>query len=422
VSEYPSIQLDPGEHGPLLGLATAAPRSTRRQAAKPVRVNAYREGRLRRTRRQALTTARAVRAGRARARATAADATIDGEALRSLVAEATGEVRLVDVSVNRRPWTASGMRVSKGEAVTWLSWGRAHLIRPLALGVGPSLGLFARVQGGPPQMSARATFTFTADRDGAIEFGARLPGELQKDGSVTVDRVPYRVMRGGFSAVVARWGRATNPRAALLTLAARDSSGLCAVEAARMAGPPLPPLGWEHHPLLGREDVYRSSPNGIVADCRHSNAIIRRTAEAALTPTLRLRWSWRVDELPSQLPEDTLLTHDYLSVALEFDDGRDLTWQWSCALPEGFAYRCPLEHWRRRETHIVVRSGSADLGRSVDDERPVLADHQAAIGGPPPGRVVRAWLLAGSLFQGGTGRAEFGRMELVDGDRVIRVL
>jgi hypothetical protein len=109
-------------------------------------------------------------------------------------------------------------------------------------------------------------------------------------------------------------------------------------------------------------------------------------------------------------------------VALEFDDGRDLTWQWSGALPQGFANACPLEHWRRRETHIVVRTGHADLGRWVHDERGVLADHQAAIGGSPPARVVRSWLLSGSLFQAGTARAEFGRMELVDGDHVIGVL
>jgi Protein of unknown function (DUF3047) len=385
-------------------------------------MDVYREGRLRRMRRQALTIARAVRAGRARVRTTPADSTVAGEALRDLVAEAAAEVRLIEVPVNHRPWAATGMRASGGEAVTWLAWGRAYLLRPVGLGVGPSLGLLGRIQGGPPQMSPRATFTFTADRDGPIEFGARFPGELQEDGSITVDCVPYGVMRGRFTAVVARWGGATEPRAALQTLAARDPSGLCAVEAARMADPPQPPPGWSHHSLLGREDVYRSSPNGIAADCRHSNAIIRRAAEVPLTPSLRLRWSWRVDELPSQLPEDTQLTHDYLSVALEFDDGGDLTWQWSCALPEGFAYRCPLEHWRHRETHIVVRSGTTDIGRWVDDERPVLADHQAAIGGPVPARVVRAWLLAGSLFQGSTGRAEFGPMELVDADLVIRVL
>ena len=385
-------------------------------------VAAYREGRFQRMRRQAVTISRAVRAGRARVRATVADATVDGEALRDLVAEAAAEALLVEVPVNRRPWTATGIRVSRGEAVTWLAWGRAYLIRPLGLGAGPSLGLLGRVEDGPPQTSAGETFTFTADRDGPIEFGGRFPGELQEDGSITVDRAHYRLMRGHFTAVVARWAREPDPMAALQALAARDPSGLCAVEAARMANPLCPPHGWEHHPLLGREDVYRSSANGIAADCRHTNAIIRRPAEAALTPSLRLRWSWRVDELPSRLPEDTQLTHDYISVALEFDDGRDLTWHWSCALPEGFAYRCPLEHWRHRETHIVVRSGTTDVGRWVDDERPILGDHQAAIGGPVPERVVRAWLLSGSLFQGGTARAEFGRMELVDGVRVISVL
>lgn len=381
----------------------------------------YREGRVRRTRRQAVTVARAIRAGRARARTSPAAATVDGEELRSLLAEAAAEARLVTVPVNRRPWTAAALRVRTGEAVTWLAWGHAYLLRALGVGVGPSFGLFGRVQGGTPQISARDTFTFTADRDGAIEFGSRLPGELQEDGSIAVDRVPYAVMRDGFTAVVARWGDERDPGGALQALGARDPSGLCALEAARIAQPPLAPQGWEHHPLIAREDVYRTSPKGIAADCRHSNAIIRREVDAPLTATLRLRWSWRVDELPSQLPEDTLLTHDYLSVALEFDDGRDLTWQWSCALPQGFAYPCPLEHWRRRETHVVVRTGDADVGRWVDDERPVLADHQAAIGGRAPARVVRAWLLAGSLFQGGTARAEFGTLELVDGDRVLRV-
>ena len=155
---------------------------------------------------------------------------------------------------------------------------------------------------------------------------------------------------------------------------------------------------------------------------RENVGILCRPADVPLTPTLQLRWSWRIDELPASLPEDTLLTHDYLSVALEFDDGRDLTWYWSCALPAGFAYHCPLDHWRHRETHVVVRSGTTDLGRWVDEERTVLADHKVAIGGRTPARVVRAWLIAVSLFQAGEGRGEFGRIELVDGDNIVRVL
>jgi hypothetical protein len=153
-----------------------------------------------------------------------------------------------------------------------------------------------------------------------------------------------------------------------------------------------------------------------------TSAIIRHPAEMTLTPSLRLRWSWRVDTLPSRLPEDTALTHDYLSIALEFDDGQDLTWYWSRCLPEGFSYRCPLPHWRRRETHIVARSRTADLGRWIDEERPVLADHQAAIGGSAPGRVVRAWLIAQTVPQASHAVGEFRRIELVDGDQKLRVL
>jgi hypothetical protein len=382
----------------------------------------FRERKLRRARRQAVTLARAIRAGRARAKATPRPPQVDGEALRDLLEQAAAEARLVEVAANRRPWMATGLRIGVGEEVTWLAWGRAYLIKPLAIGVKPSLGLLGRVGDGRPQESARDSLTFTADRDGPLELAGRLPGELQEDGSIATDRVPYRAMRGGFGAVVARWPAGSDVRAALDALAPRDPSGLCAAEAARLAQPQRPPSGWEHHPLTGREEVYAASTDGLVADCRDSVSLIRRPAAAPLTPTLQLRWSWRLDELPSTLPEDTPLTHDYLSVALEFDDGQDLTWQWSCDLPEGFAYRCPLEHWRHRETHVVVRRGSVDLGRWVEDERPVLADHQAAIGGPAPASVVRAWLIAVSFNQGGTGRGEFARIELVDGDHVVRVL
>jgi hypothetical protein len=81
-----------GEHEPSLTPATAATRSRARQASETVRAEAYREGRFRRMRRQAATITRAVRAGRARVRAAPVDASVDGEALRELVAEAAAEL------------------------------------------------------------------------------------------------------------------------------------------------------------------------------------------------------------------------------------------------------------------------------------------------------------------------------------------
>lgn len=365
---------------------------------------------------------KAWRAGRARARAEPEATPVDGEALRVLLEGVAAEAELVEIPVNRPPWTATTITAGAGDRITWLAWGRLWFLRPLAAGWPPSWVLRARVGAGPLHRSARDTFTFPADRDGPLEIGSVFPGEMSEGGRVSTDRLPYRAMQGGFGAVVVRWAPDADPREALESLAASDPSGLCAAEARRLAAPPGPPPGWSHHHLTGEAEIYAPSGEGIAVDCRETVGIIRRPAEATLTPTLRLRWSWRLDKLPSALPEDTLLTHDYLSVALEFDDGQDLTWHWSSALPPGFSYRCPLEHWRHRETHVVARSGSRDLGRWVDEERPVLADHQVAIGGPAPARVVNAWLISVSVFQRGEGRGEFGRIELVDGDRTTRVL
>jgi hypothetical protein len=391
---------------------------------RPV-VEAFREPRIRRARRQAVTIARAIRAGRARAKATPFEvAQVDGTALRDLLAGIAAEARLVAVPVNRAPWTPSGVHVTVGEHVTWLAWGAVNLVKPLGIVAPAGPALAVRIGPGPARRSTRDTLPFSADRAGPVELGSVFPagGELDPDGSVRTDRIPYRAQRGTLAAVVVRWEAGTDPRAALAAVADRDPSGLCAAEAARLADRPQPPSGWEHHPLLPPREVFAASQQGIACDCRQSGAIVQRPADAPLTPTLALRWSWRLDELPSRLPEDTILTHDYMSVALEFDDGQDLTWYWSGALPVGLAYRCPLDHWRHRETHIVARSGSADLGRWVDEERPVLADHQAAIGGPAPARIVHAWLIAVSFFQSSAVHGEFGRIALVDRDRVIRVL
>ena len=388
-----------------------------------LRSSAFTETAYRRWPRQASTLAHAMRAGRARAKSDPQrdGAPVDGEALRDLAATVAADARLVRVPVNQPLWAPTGLAVTAGEDVSWLAWGSLHLLQPLAVALRPRLALRGRIDDGAPQEGARDTVTFHADRTGEVRLCSAYPGELHPDGTITIDRIPYRAMAGTLSAVVARWAPGTDPQRALESIADRDRSGLCAAEAARLASPPGPPDGWDTHPLTGCEQAFFPSDAGITVNADWTSAIIRHPAEMALTPSLRLRWSWQVDALPSRLPEDTALTHDYLSVALEFADGQDLTWYWSCCLPEGFSYRCPLPHWRRRETHIVARTGTADLGHWIDEERPVLADHQAAIGGPAP-RVVRAWLIAQTVPQAGHAIGEFRRIELVDGDQTLHVL
>jgi hypothetical protein len=386
-------------------------------------MDAFREPMLRRARRQMTTVPAAVRNGRARAKATQPPPRVDGPALRDLLTTTGAEAVLVDVPVDRPPWTSTPLSVRAGDQVSWLAWGRSYLLKPLAIGVPAGLDLLCRTGDGQPRHGGRDTMTVTADRDGPLQVACRFPGWLREDGTLGTDRMPHRMKAGRVSAVLVRWPAGTDPAEALTALAARDASGLCAAEAARLADPPSPPPGWHHHPWTPHDEVFATNKEGgITADCQDGGGIVRRPVAVALTPTLRLRWRWRVDELPSRLPEDTALTHDYLSVALEFDDGQDLTWQWSCALPPGMAYRCPMDYWRKVETHLVARSGDTDIGSWVDEERAVLADHRTAIGGPQPARVVQAWLIAVTLHQGGRVRGEFGRIELVDGDQVTRVL
>lgn len=46
-------------------------------------------------------------------------------------------------------------------------------------------------------------------------IAGRFPGELQEDWSIATDRLPYRAIRGGFKAVVARWPAGADVGAAL---------------------------------------------------------------------------------------------------------------------------------------------------------------------------------------------------------------
>jgi hypothetical protein len=87
-------------------------------------VEVFREARLSRARRRAVTIARAVHAGRARMKASPRRAPgVDGAALRDLVAEVAADAEVVDVPVNRPPWTSTRLEVAAGDQVTWLGWG-----------------------------------------------------------------------------------------------------------------------------------------------------------------------------------------------------------------------------------------------------------------------------------------------------------
>jgi hypothetical protein len=110
-----------------------------------------------------------------------------------------------------------------------------------------------------------------------------------------------------------------------------------------------------------------------------------------------------------------------VSVAAEFDNGRDLTWIWSSTLPPGEHFACPVKVWSARETHYVVRSSGDRLQTWYDEARHVHADVLESMG-PPPARITAVWLIAMSTFQHRTARASFAGISLSDGRESVEIL
>jgi hypothetical protein len=335
--------------------------------------------------------------------------------------------RFVDLPATRRPWTPSGLAVSAGQQVTWFATGRVYLSRALDLWVDPSFQLWGRVgDQGTVFRGTRATHTFTAATEGPVHLASYFPGEWSTpQGALGRGAEEYDKVSGGMTALVLAWRPGIDVGKVLADAAEHPNAPVAVrAEAQRLAQNAGPPEGWEYLWFLGPAEIYRPSRDADgepTIDCvTHGDVgILRREARVPLEAGTFLHWRWRVERLPADLREDSLPTHDYLSLAVEFDDGQDLTYYWSAELPPGTVYRCPLPAWHDRETHVVVRSGPRELGRWLEETRDVHQDYRRCIGGKARS-VVRVWLIANSLFQRGHGRCEYARIEFtrLDGSRI----
>jgi DUF3047 family protein len=321
------------------------------------------------------------------------------------------DARIVSLPAGRSRWADTGIDLAPGDEVTTFAVGGTVLSRAFDVRVRPPLQLWFRA-GGPVFRGTRETHSFTAAHAGRLHLANYAPTPwAAPDGSRKVSERQWSRVSGGMHVLVALDAELD---------ALREASPLVAAELDRRAGAPAAPDGWSYLWEIGDSEIFAADGGRIACDCHGDTAILQREVDVELTEATRLRWSWRVDELPSELAEDTPATHDYLSIAVEFDNGQDLTWHWSAELPPGHHYRCPFPPWRERETHMVVRSGANGLGRWLTEERAVRADYTAAVGAPPA-RIVKVWLIAVSHVQRGRGRCAFADIELRDGDRVERL-
>lgn len=333
-------------------------------------------------------------------------------------------VRRLTLSSAQPPWQDSGVTLAAGQYVTWYTSGETVLTDLPSIRVPARFQLWARCGGGDILRGTRASHSFAATRAGRLEFATAFPGEwATPQGALASDTAAYAAVHGDIDILLLVWAPGVDAASGLEALAAAaDPAGLHALERARLEGTVSAPSAWHYLWFLGPSETYHSTPDhaGIACDCEADAAILHHEAPFALEPGTHLHWRWCIDELPSRVAEDTLPTHDYLSIAVEFDNGQDLTYLWSAALPCGTVFRCPIPTWHARETHAVVRTGSADLGRWMSEERDVHADYAAMIGGPMPARIVRVWLIAVSLFQHGRGRCRYDGIRLSrDGQQLL---
>ncbi|MFT3665428.1 DUF3047 domain-containing protein [Piscinibacter sp.] len=314
-------------------------------------------------------------------------------------------------------WLDGGIDLLPGEAVAILAEGMVWLAKGLDVGFGPQVGLWYRVGDAPLRKTTSARSWLDAGEGGRLRFTTKPPGEFaSRDGRFEAD-LDRKPLQGGFTVAVLRWP--AEPDAALDHAASVDEELFASLRQQRRV-PARAPQGWHYLWRLGDGNIFRAHEqhNGRMCCQTHADVgILQFPVDHALDEGSRLDWRWLVQRLPSALPEHTAPTHDYLSIALEFDNGLDLTWMWSSGLPEGTIFQCPLPWWDQRETHWVLRSDPAKLGQWLDESRPILADYRKAIGGPDPTRIVAVWLIANTAFQRGHGHCEYEGIVLRSGAR-----
>jgi hypothetical protein len=256
------------------------------------------------------------------------------------------------------------------------------------------------------------TGTMTAAADGPLEMARSLVEFKDADGELAVPKDEYAKADAHIYGVALVW-RGSALAGLTSLLGHGDVDGIVAAELERLQSPRKLPAGWRNFFMLGGGPViFNDIGNGAISVEPLKNAgILQRSVGIELKPQTKLSWRWIVEELPSRLPENQLTSHDYLSIAAEFDDGQDLTYFWSSSLPIGTAFRCPIPRWTPLESHMAVRSGFADLGKWVSDERDIYADYKEHIGGPAR-NVVNIWLLGVSLFQRRSGSCRFADMQI----------
>ncbi len=333
----------------------------------------------------------------------------------------------LDLSAQQPPWLASGLQLNRGDELSYFTEGRVYASKFLDIYVKPALQLWCKVgDEGEVFRGTRSSHSFVARESGELMFGNYFPNDWKdpKGGRKQDDKV-YNEVSGELKVLVIRWAEdCTDGLKALRAVG--DTKGRIQDELERFEQGDTTPPGWHYLWHLGPAEIYQSRSDEANKACIHCHThedagILQKNVDLPLTKETEISWRWCVEQLPSTIREDTLPSHDYLSIAVEFDNGRDITYYWSATLPEGTGYDCPLPNWQGIEYHVVVRSGASGLGDWLQERRNLHADYERYMG-EPPARIVKVWLIANSIFQRGSGECSYADIIIHDEDGDQQIL
>ncbi|MGR8950280.1 MAG: DUF3047 domain-containing protein [Gammaproteobacteria bacterium] len=346
---------------------------------------------------------------------------------------AVRELAKIDLAADQPPWQATGIKVRAGESFSIFARGRVFWAKRPQQHTGaisgkailygdPNFHLWARISdGGRLHNLTGDTGSFVADRDGEIELGIYMGMWADEHGNLVHTR-HYSSLSGGISVILVRWHN-SSVKDVLSLNNYLPTPALLVAERTRIRRNYSPPPGWQYLTATGSNEIFHArTVNGrplINVDAHNAQGIIRYPVEIPLTDELRLHWEWRLDEHPSIGPEDQARFHDYVSVATEFDNGRDLTWIWSRHLNRDHHFHCPVKDWSQRETHYVVRTARDCTTSWVAECRNIFTDVEVSQG-IPPAKIVAVWLIAVSTFSHRRLRAGFRNIHFSgDSNRVV---
>lgn len=334
--------------------------------------------------------------------------------------------RFFEIPSEQKPWFDTGFDVEAGAQLTSFAAGKTRF-KDLPITLEPNFQLWFRI--GPEGEIFRGTrdsHSFTIEQSGRLYLASYFPGEwADKTGKLVTPDEVYDMVTGNLAVLLIHWQADTLD--GLKSLAGHgDANNLIAMEIDRLSSPVITPPGWDYLWFTGPAEIYQAcaAPAKKSAICCHTHndgGLLQKPVFLPFKPNTRLRWSWQIDVLPSAVREDTLPTHDYLSIAVEFDNGQDITYYWSAELPPETVYRCPIPTWTARETHVVIRSGAQGLGEWFNEDRDVYQDYLNAIGGALPANIVKVWLIAVSLFQHEKGLCRYADISFLSDNQVVPV-